>query len=77
MKKKDVRIGTEYVAKVSGKLANVRIVGESPHGGWDAVNTGTGRSIRIRGVQRLRQPVMTKDEEPQANYAYDRLAKPY
>ena len=54
MKKRDITIGETYVAKVSGKLAPVRITSESPHGGWDAVNTTTGREVRIRGGKRGR-----------------------
>jgi hypothetical protein len=55
MKGKDVQVGECYVAKVSGKPAKVRITGESPHGGWDAVNTETKRPVRIRGAARLRK----------------------
>jgi hypothetical protein len=55
MKKSEVEIGTTYVAKVSGRLARVRIVSESQYGGWNAVNTDTKREIRIRGAQRLRR----------------------
>lgn len=57
MKKTDIKTGSTYIAKVSGKLVNVRIDRESPYGGWDATNTVTGRSVRIRGVQRLRKKV--------------------
>jgi hypothetical protein len=54
MKKRDVQIGAQYIAKVSDKLTTVRITAESPYGGWDAVNTETGRQVRIRSAQRLR-----------------------
>jgi len=54
MKRSEVIIGQTYVVKVSSKLSRVRITGESPYGGWDGVNTATGRTIRIRGAQRLR-----------------------
>lgn len=54
MKKNDVETGATYVAKVSGKLARVRIERESPHGGWDAVNVDTGRHVLIKSAQRLR-----------------------
>jgi hypothetical protein len=57
MKKNDVETGATYVAKVSGKLARVRIERESPHGGWDATNVDTGRSVRIKSAQRLRRAV--------------------
>lgn len=54
MKKKDVKIGSSYTAKVSDKLTTVRITGESRYGGWDAINVNTGRPVRIRSAQRLR-----------------------
>lgn len=60
MKKRDMKIGGRYAAKVSGKLAPVRITGESPYGGWGAVNETTGRAVRIRGAQRLRYEVRPK-----------------
>ncbi len=55
MKKNDVETGATYVAKVSGKLARVRIERENPHGGWDATNVDTGRRVRIKSAQRLRR----------------------
>ena len=57
MKKKDIEIGRRYAAKVSGKLATVRIVRESPYGGWDAMNTATGRKVRIKTAARLRRQI--------------------
>lgn len=57
MKKNEITIGGVYAAKVSGKVVPVRITGESPYGGWDAVNTQTKRAIRVRSAARLRRPV--------------------
>jgi hypothetical protein len=57
MKKNDVETGATYVAKVSGKLARVRIERESPRGGWEATNVDTGRRVRIKSAQRLRRAV--------------------
>jgi hypothetical protein len=54
MKKHEVKIGSEYVAKVSGKLAHVRIDRENPHGGWEATNLATKKSVCIKSAQRLR-----------------------
>lgn len=54
MKKKDVQIGNTYAAKVSGKIACVRIDAESRFGGWDATNTETGRRVRIKSAAKLR-----------------------
>ena len=54
MKKNEVKVGSEYVAKVSGKLAQVRIDRENPHGGWDATNLATKKAVRIKSAQRLR-----------------------
>jgi len=53
MRKKDVQIGKSYLAKVSGKKVMVRILRESPYGGWDACNETTGRQVRIRTAGRL------------------------
>ena len=56
MNKSEVKIGTTYRCKVTGKLADVRITGVSAHGGWDAVNVVTNRQVRIKSAQRLRGP---------------------
>jgi hypothetical protein len=54
MKKHEVKLGGEYIVKVSGRLAHVRIDRENPHGGWDATNLATKKSVRIKSAQRLR-----------------------
>lgn len=63
MKKNDVETGATYVAKVSGKLARVRVERENPYGGWDAVNIDTGRYVRIRSAGRLRCVARTTKKE--------------
>jgi hypothetical protein len=55
MKKDQVTIGGLYAAKVSGTVVPVRITGESAYGGWNAVNTKTGRKVCIRSAARLRR----------------------
>ena len=57
MKKNEINIGGVYAAKVSGKVVPVKITGESPYGGWQAVNMQTQRAVRIRSAARLRRPV--------------------
>ena len=54
MKKNDVKVGETYHVKVSGSVADVRITGENPHGGWDGLNVLTNRKVRIKSPQRLR-----------------------
>ena len=56
MKKNEVVIGGRYLAKVSGRVVPVRITGQSPYGGWDAVSEETRRAVRIKSPQRLRRP---------------------
>ena len=53
MKNSEVRIGHEYIAKVSGKAAKVRIDEEHHNGGWNATNLDTNRQVRIRSARRL------------------------
>ncbi|MCD4823052.1 MAG: winged helix-turn-helix domain-containing protein [Phycisphaerae bacterium] len=54
MKKNNVQIGAVYKVKVTGKIAEVRITGENPSGGWNGVNVITKRKVRIKSAQRLR-----------------------
>lgn len=55
MKKTEVEIGKTYMAKVSKKLVKVKVVGINITGrGWQAISQSTGRTIHIRGAQRLR-----------------------
>ena len=54
MKKNEVEIGKVYVVKVSGHLTRVRIISESPFGGWNGKNIATGRDVRIRSAARFR-----------------------
>lgn len=56
MKRRDVELGGHYVARISGRMAVVRLDRESPHGGWDATNVVTGRSVWIRSAAKLRRP---------------------
>ena len=57
MKKNEVQIGSVYMAKVTNKVVQVRIVAESRYGGWDATNLETGKKVRIQSAQRLRSAV--------------------
>jgi len=57
MKKSEVQIGKTYTAKVSGFVVPVRIVSESPHGGWVGINILTHREVRIRTAARLRREI--------------------
>jgi len=60
MKKKDVEVGGVYLAKVSDRLVEVKILssGEgvfSHRTTWTARNLATGREVHIRSPQRLRR----------------------
>jgi hypothetical protein len=54
MKKHEVILGQVYAVKVSGRIQPVRLVAESPYGGWVGRNEQTGREIRIRSAAKLR-----------------------
>jgi len=57
MKKNEVQVGKQYIAKVSGKLVPIQILEESRRGGWVAKNVATGRTVRVKTAARLRRPV--------------------
>lgn len=60
MKNKEVQIGVQYLANVSGKVVSVQITHKlSLANGWRARNCVTGRSITIRSGKRLRN-IVTK-----------------
>jgi hypothetical protein len=54
MKASEVQIGATYRAKVSNRLVEVRISEVSRHGGWNALNLATNKTVRIRTAARLR-----------------------
>jgi hypothetical protein len=56
MKKNEIKIGETYMAKVSGRVVPVRILGESFCGGWVGLNTKTNHRVRIKSAQRLHRP---------------------
>ena len=66
MKKADVQINATYLVKVAGNLVPVKITQEHDGGGWVGTSVKTGKTIRIKSVQRLRKrldaaaPVATK-----------------
>jgi len=79
MKKNEVKIGETYLAKVTGKIVPVEIFRENPRGGWDAINTKTRRTVRIKSAQRLRgkaatlpgKRIVTKAEYEAANDGFE------
>jgi hypothetical protein len=60
MKAINVHVGDVYAVKVSGKIADVKIVSVHPSGGWNGVNVATKRDVRLRTAARLRYNVTLK-----------------
>jgi len=54
VKKCNVTLGQVYAVKVSGRIQPVRLIAESPYGGWVGRNEETGREVRIRSAAKLR-----------------------
>lgn len=75
MQKHEVEIGGRYRAKVSGRVVTVRITGSHPYGGWNAVNTTTGRAVRIRTAGRLRGKALSDAQKRAVIASLARLAK--
>jgi hypothetical protein len=70
MKKRDVILGQVYAVKVSGRIQHMRLVAESPHGGWVGRNLQTGREVRIRSAARLCYLVQQAPQNPQAEQKF-------
>lgn len=65
MLKKEIKVGSTYSAKISNKLARVRLV-ETARGGWNATNLDTGKPCHIKSAAKLRRCLDPKDETPTA-----------
>jgi len=75
MKKSEIKVGKHYAAKVSGKMATVRIDAENPRGGWDAMNLRTNKKVRIKSAQRLRHETRAPGETRGEQASAERAAK--
>ncbi len=62
MKQQEIKLGGTYMAKVTDQVVPVRINGENRHGGWDATNLITNKTIRIKSAQRLRGEAINRAE---------------
>lgn len=58
MKKKDIEVGEIYIVKVSGVLCHIKVLQESPYGGWTGKNLVTNKTIRIKTAKRFRRKVI-------------------
>jgi hypothetical protein len=91
MKKDEVTIGRTYLAKVSGKLAPVRIDEAQPKGAWIGTDRTTNERVQIKSAKELRREIMddeiawegeiaespAQDEKPQtAKSAADEATPP-
>ncbi len=54
MKKSQIEINKVYAAKISGRIAPIKIISESPYGGWNGLNMKTNRPVRIKMAGKLR-----------------------
>ncbi|HSW65435.1 MAG TPA: hypothetical protein VLH56_19320 [Dissulfurispiraceae bacterium] len=54
MQAKQVKLGSVYAVKVSGQVVPVRLVDESPYGGWNGISLLTDRPVRIKTAAKLR-----------------------
>lgn len=58
IRKRDVKIGGKYRARISDRIVTVRIDSATMYGtGWNATNLDTGRTVRIRSAAKLRSEV--------------------
>lgn len=73
MKKEQIKIGNIYRAKVTDKIAEVRIDKAHDKGGWHATNLTTNRKVHIKSAARLRSEV--KPRQPK-KAAKDKPAAP-
>ena len=49
----NIEINGYYTCNVTNKEVTVQILASSPKGGWEALNTATGKTIHVKGPERL------------------------
>jgi hypothetical protein len=59
MKMNDVKIGSEYEARIAGGTVQVRILAEKASGGWTAQNLATKKKVFVPLARQLREPDTT------------------
>ncbi len=71
-KNANIEINGFYTCKVTNKEVTVQILASSPKGGWEAVNTKTGKKIHVKGPERL----IKKVAAPKATGKTSKAEKP-
>jgi len=66
MNANEVQIDGYYTCKVDHKLTIVHVLDENPDGGWDAINTKTGKRIHVKAAKRLLELVDHRTGKPLA-----------
>lgn len=63
--KSDIEVGQVYTARITGKLARVRITGDHPRGGFQGINLETDRFVRVKSAGNLRIRDIEAEKENQ------------
>jgi hypothetical protein len=53
MKKSEIKVNGLYLAKVTNRTVAVKIISKHDTGGWEALNTATGKKVHIKTPERL------------------------
>ena len=61
MKNSEVVIGEKYIARISGKITLVEVLGKGYPKGWIGKNLATDREVYFKTGGRLRKPVREKN----------------
>ena len=67
MNANEVQIDGYYTCKVDHKLTIVHVLDKDPAGGWDAINTKTGKRIHVKAAKRLLELVDPRTGKPMTN----------
>lgn len=74
----NIQLKSYYTCKVTNKEVTIQILASSPKGGWEALNTATGKTIHIKGPERLVRQVdgpAGNTEKPESSTPSKQAAK--
>ena len=78
-KNANIEINGFYTCKVTKKVTTIQILASTPKGGWEAVNTATGKKIHVKGPEHLIEKVdgpKAKPEKPEPTAPQKKPVKP-
>jgi hypothetical protein len=65
MKKEEIGVGQNYLAKVGTRYVEVTIDSTNGRGGWNATSVASGKPVRVKDVKHLKAAPVATEAAPE------------